>query len=162
MSSKFYKNAQNEVFAFEADGSQDDYIPENLTPISENEADDLRKPQLTVSQVWERIKVERERRKTGGVKVGAKWYHSDDGSRIQQMALVMMGANLPAVQWKTMDGSFIAMTPTLAQQIFAAQAASDQAVFAVAEAHRVAMEASQDPSTYDYSTGWPDTFADTL
>ena len=159
---KYFKNESGLVFAFESDGSQDDFIPEDLIPISENEADDLRAPKLTASQVWERIKVERDCRKTGGVKVGAKWFHSDDGSRIQQMALVMMGANLPSVQWKTMDGSFIAMTPTLAQQIFAAQAASDQAIFAVAEAHRVAMEASENPSAYDYSTGWPETFEDTL
>lgn len=109
-----------------------------------------------VAEAWRGIKTERERRKAGGVKVGAKWFHSDDGSRIQQMGLVMMGANLPAgLQWKTMDGSFITMTPALAQQVFIAQAASDQAIFAVAEQHRVAMEASADPASYDYSGGWP-------
>lgn len=108
------------------------------------------------SQAWERIKAERDRRKEGGVKVGAKWFHSDDGSRIQQMGHVIMGASLPVdLQWKTMDGSFITMTPALAQQVFAAVAASDQAIFAVAEQHRVAMEASADPASYDYSGGWP-------
>ena len=111
--------------------------------------------------VWGLIKTERDRRKAGGVKVGDKWFHSDDGSRIQQMGLVMMGAGLPAgLQWKTMDGSFSTMPPTLAQQVFAGQAASDQAIFAVAEAHRVAMEASADPAAYDYSTGWPKVFGE--
>lgn len=110
---------------------------------------------------WANIKAERDRRKAGGVKVGAKWFHSDDGSRIQQMGLVMMGANLPAgLQWKTMDGSFIVMTPALAQQIFTGQAASDQAIFAVAEQHRVAMEASPDPAAYDFSTNWPKIFGE--
>ena len=104
----------------------------------------------------EKIKAERDRRKAGGVKVGAKWFHSDDASRIQQMGLVMMGAGIPAnLQWKTMDGSFITMTPALAQQVFIAQAASDQAIFTAAETHRVAMEASADPASYDYSGGWP-------
>lgn len=110
---------------------------------------------------WGAIKAERDRRKAGGVKVGAKWFHSDDASRIQQLALVMMGAGLPAgLQWKTMDGSFITMTPALAQQVFTGQAASDQAIFAVAEGHRVAMEASADPAAYDHSTGWPKVFGE--
>jgi len=106
--------------------------------------------------MWASIKAERDRRKAGGVKVGAKWFHSDDGSRIQQMGLVMMGASIPAnLQWKTMDGSFITMTQALASQVFQAVAASDQAIFTAAETHRVAMEASADPASYDYSGGWP-------
>ena len=118
------------------------------------------KPAATLAELqaaaWANIKAERDRRKAGGVKIGAKWFHSDDGSRIQQMGLVMMGANLPAgLQWKVMDGSFITMTQTIAAQVFQAVAASDQAVFAAAEAHRVAMEAAADPASYDYSGGWP-------
>lgn len=114
-----------------------------------------------IAEAWRGIKTERDSRKAGGVKVGAKWFHSDDASRIQQLALVMMGASLPAgLQWKTMDGSFITMTPALAQQVFTAQAASDQAIFTVAEQHRVAMEASADPASYDYSTGWPKIFGE--
>lgn len=110
---------------------------------------------------WNNIKAERDRRKAGGVKVGAKWFHSDDGSRIQQMTLVMMGASIPAgLQWKTMDGSFITMTQALATSVFGAVAASDQAIFAVAETHRVAMEASADPASYDYSGGWPKVFGE--
>lgn len=42
---KFYKDPDtNEVFAFEDDGSQDDFIPENLVAITEAEADELRAP----------------------------------------------------------------------------------------------------------------------
>ena len=121
-------------------------------------------PQVTVDQIksdqWNAIKAERDRRKAGGVKVKVgttnKWFHSDDASRIQQMGLVMMGASIPAgLQWKTMDGTFVAMDQTVAGNVFAAAAASDQAIFAVAETHKAAMEASVDPSTYDFSTGWP-------
>jgi hypothetical protein len=109
------------------------------------------------SATWERIKTERDRRtENGGFKVGTKWYHSDARSRTQQLGLVMMGASIPAgLQWKTMDASFVTMTATLAGQILAAGAASDQAVFAAAEAHKTAMEASADPSAYDFLGGWP-------
>lgn len=117
-------------------------------------------PKATAAQVWEAIKAKRDQCNAGGVKVkvGAvnKWFHSDDASRIQQMGLVMMGAGIPAdLQWKTMDGSFVTMTQAVAGAVFAAAAASDQAVFAVAEGHRVAMEASADPAAYDFSAGWP-------
>jgi hypothetical protein len=116
-------------------------------------------PKATAAEMWERIKAERERRKAGGYKVGTQWYHSDADSRIQQLGLLMMGANIPVgLRWKTLDGTFVDMTPTLAQQVFAAAASSDQAIFAVAETHRVAMEASADPAAYDFSTGWPAVF----
>lgn len=114
---------------------------------------------------WERIKAERDRRKYLGVKVGQHWFHSDDTSRIQQLALAMMGAAITAgLQWKTLTKTsvpvFVEMTPALAQGIFTATAASDAAIFAVAEAHRVAMEASNAPESYDISGGWPASFED--
>ena len=106
--------------------------------------------------IWERIKAERDRRKAAGTKVGTKWFHSDDGSRIQQLGLVLLGANVPAeLLWKTMDGTFVPMTQTLAAQIFQATAASDQAIFARAEQHKAAMEASANPALYNFLTGWP-------
>lgn len=111
--------------------------------------------------MWSRIKTERDRRiQSGGYKVGTKWFHSDTFSRGQQLGLVLLGANIPAnLQWKTMDGTFVTMTQQLAGQILAAGAASDQAIFAAAETHKAAMEASADPSAYDFSGGWPATFA---
>lgn len=116
--------------------------------------------------MWERIKGKRDSIKHGGVKVAVDtvdyWFHSDDASRIQQLGLVMMGANVPAVQWKTMSGAFVTMTQTLANAIFNAVASLDQNAFSNAEQHRTAMMASSTPSTYDYSTGWPQVYADTL
>lgn len=108
------------------------------------------------ADMWKKIQAERDRRKAGGVKVGTDWFHSDDPSRIQQLGLVMMGANMPNnIMWKTMTGSFVQMTPTLAAQIFQATAANDMNIFAVAEQKRAAMLASTDPATYDYLSGWP-------
>lgn len=107
--------------------------------------------------MWRKIQVERDRRKhEGGYKVGANWFHSDDTSRIQQIALTMMGAAMPAgIMWKTMANTMIPMTPTLAQQIFQAAVASDAALFAVAEQHCLAMLQLDNPETYNYLTGTP-------
>mgnify|MGYP000393825471 CR=1 FL=1 len=107
----------------------------------------------------EAVKTERDRRKFEGVYVGANRFHSDPDSRTQQIGLVLMGANLPAVNWKTMGGSFVTMTPTLAGQIFGATAQRDITVFAAAEAHIAAIAALTDAEAvmaYDFSTGWPE------
>lgn len=120
---------------------------------------DIKRSELIKLDVWRKIQAERDRRKSGGVKVGDYWFHSDDTSRIQQMALVIFGDNLPeGIMWKTMDGSFVLMTPTLIQQIFMASASQDIAIFSAAEQHKAQMIASANPEQYDYqSSGWPDT-----
>ena len=117
----------------------------------------LEPPKATADQVWPLIKAERDRRiGLGGFKVGDKWFHSDPKSRSQQQALFLLGSNLPAgLQWKTMDGSFVAMTSQLAQMLLATSMASDIAIFEAAEDHRRAIEASVDPSVYDFTSGWP-------
>jgi len=113
---------------------------------------------IRLAQAEVAIKAERDRRKSGGILVSGKWYHSDRDSRIQQLGLVLMGASVPAVQWKTMDGSFVTMTPAIASAIFQATAALDMAVFANAEMHLAGARAAPEPSAYDYSTGWPSAF----
>ena len=118
-------------------------------------------PDLTALRAahWEEIKRERDRRtQQGGYQVAGKWFHSDTFSRTQQMGLVMMGAGIPGgLQWKTMDGSFVTMTQTLASQVFSAAAASDAALFARAEQIKAAMEA--DPVNFSLaSQTWPAVF----
>lgn len=111
------------------------------------------------ADAWERIKARREAVKAGGVQVAGHWFHSDSDSRIQQLGLVMMGQAMPAgLQWKTMGGGFVLMTPALALQIFQATAARDAAVFGAAEAHRAAMMAAPEPASYSFSAGWPASF----
>lgn len=110
---------------------------------------------------WDGIKAKRDAAKAGGALVASvdKWFHTDDPSRIQQIGLVMMGAAIPAgLLWKTMDGSFVTMTQALAGEVFQANVVQDQASFAAAEQHRIAMEASARPDLYDYSGGWPAVF----
>lgn len=113
--------------------------------------------------VWERIKAHRETLSDlGGYKVVVggvdKWFHSDAKSKTQQLSLVIAGAAVPAIQWKTMDGTFVTMSQALAGAIFQAAAAQDAAIFTKAEQHKAAMEAAPDPLAYDFSGGWPATF----
>ena len=135
------------------------------------------RPAPTLAEVhagkWEAIKTERDRRKAGGFKVGALWFHSDADSRIQHLGLKGKARDLIAaggamadnltilgqpVRWKTMDGSFANVTAQLAFDIVAAAGDLDARLFAVAETHRAAMEAAADPAVYDFSAGWPETF----
>lgn len=118
--------------------------------------------QSTTAEIWERIKAERDRRTTAsGYPAAGKWFHSDTFSRTQILALVMLGANIPVgLQWKTMDGTFVTMDATVANQVFAAAAMQDTATFQAAEIHKAAMEASEDPASYDFSTGWPAVFGE--
>lgn len=109
---------------------------------------------------WEAVKAERERRRAGGTQVGDHWYHSDDSSRIQQLALFVMGAGVPSVQWKTMSGEFVTMTQTLAAAIFTGVAAKDQALFSHAEALRAELDAAEDPGAVDILAGWPAVFGE--
>ncbi len=138
---------------------------ERLFFIFENEdgtyrTEDKPHDQIT-APVWEKVKGKRDSVKAGGVKVGDKWFHTDDASRIQHMALNMMGANIPAgLQWKTMDGTFVTMTQALAGQVFQAVAVLDMQAFAKAEEHRAAMMQAANPFGYDFSTGWPKTYAE--
>lgn len=57
--------------------------PSDLTPFTP--------PPVDLSVVrnikWDAIKAERDRRKAGGFKVGALWFHSDADSRIQHLGL---------------------------------------------------------------------------
>lgn len=112
------------------------------------------------ARIWDDIKNFRDNLvQTGGYKVGAHWYHSDTFSRTQQIALVVMGINMPAgVTWKTMDNGYVPMTPTLAGQIFAAAAASDATMFSKAAEHKEALDLSSDPDSYNWRIGWPETY----
>ena len=122
---------------------------------------DAAKIEIIKLNAWENLKAYRDMRKAGGVKVGDYWFHSDDASRIQQIALTMLGSNMPAnLQWKTMTGAFVTMTPTLASQIFQTSIQSDTTIFGIAENHRQAMLSSSDPENYDFSGGWPITYAE--
>ena len=51
MAYKYFKDSQNNVHAFEADGSQDAYIKPDLTSITKTQADALRAPATAAPSV---------------------------------------------------------------------------------------------------------------
>lgn len=115
----------------------------------------------TTAPVWGQIKDKRDSVKAGGILVEGKWFHTDDASRIQHMALTMMGVGIPAnLQWKTMDGTFIIMSQALAGKIFQAAASMDMQALSAAETHRAALLAAANAFEYDFSAGWPQTYAE--
>jgi hypothetical protein len=69
---------------------------------------------------------------------------------------MIMGKNIPpGFQMKTMDNSFITMTPSLAVRVFQAMVIREQTVFAAAEKHKEELMKSVSPSTYNFMGGWP-------
>ena len=121
---------------------------------------------------WERIKHERDRRKFAGVKVGTDWFHCDTDSRGQWERMVnrvntqglvdSAGYTIGGqpVPWKTMTGSFVVLTAGKIRAVVDAVELQEAMIFGRAEMHRVAMEASSTPESYDFSTGWPASIED--
>lgn len=131
---------------------------------------------ITTSKVsvWESIKNERSRRTLEtGILVNGKWFQTDLVSRTQYITLSMKATNLiltgslptdiiqttsGPVLWKTMDNSFVPITIQLIRDIVTDLENQEAAVFKQAETHKAIMEASPDPTKYNFLTGWPPTF----
>ena len=117
---------------------------------------------------WQKIKAMRDARKSGGFKVGVKWFHSDEPSRAQYGILLttaleklLLDGYVLNAAWKDMGGLKEPLTVGTLRQIRDAGLTLEATLFAVAEAHRASMEAAPNPETYDFSTGWPATFGGT-
>lgn len=135
-------------------------VVEQGPPLPAKEILDTAALDIARTEVWKEIQASRDGRRISGVFVQGNWYHSDDPSRIQQIALVMMGANMPTnIMWKTMQGTFVQMTPSLAGAIFQSIIGQDTKIFAQAEYHRQTMISTGVwPHDYDFSAGWPQTY----
>ena len=111
-------------------------------------------------EMWERIKAKRADNLRHGVYVKSvdKWFHTDDNSRTQYIALAVMPRLPEKLAWKTMDNSFVNMTKVLLEELMAQMLVDEQADFANAEKHRAAMLQADKPLEYDYSGGWTANF----
>ena len=127
---------------------------------------------------WRKISALRDHRTLiGGWLAQGKWFHANAKSVSQQLGLArkadlvaQSGGDMAAgfagdgpdglLYWKTMDGSFVLMTASLAHQIFDAAERVQGQVFAVAERHKAAMLAAVDPERYDFAHGWPAMYSD--
>ena len=110
-------------------------------------------------EMWERIKDKRYDNLRHGVyaKSVGKWFQTDDATRLQYLALALesvTGGFKKPINWKTMDNSFLMLTPELLREIMQAMHDDEQADFINAEKHKAAMLKAEHPLEYDYSDGW--------
>lgn len=112
------------------------------------------------AQMWERIKQKRHDNARGGVYIKSigKWFHNDDPTRTQYLALQLLPQLPENLIWKTMDNEFVPMTKALLTEIAMTMLTEEQNDFANAERHRLSMLQAENPLEYDYSTGWSNTY----
>ena len=134
---------------------------------------------MSRDEKWEEIKNYRTLRKWGGVKITDSavdyWIHSDEGSRLQHLGLVItavmslfnMTTFPTGTPWKTLDITpegnpiYVGLSVALVFKIFSADAMADIMNFAAAETHRGYLNVSSDPANYDYTSGyWPTIFGE--
>ena len=123
------------------------------------EIDDRSKEEILADK-WKKIEEIREAKYSNGVKVGEYWFQTSTWSKINYMGAAMLGDAFPGTDWKTMTGEIVLLTGQLAGQIMIAIAGQTDAIFKAAQAHKESMMASEDPSVYDFSEGWPETFGE--
>ena len=110
---------------------------------------------------WRQIESVRDSKIANGVMVNGFWWQTSVNARIRYMGAAAMGSEFVATtEWKTMTGEKTPLTGSLAAQIMMAIAINDAAIFQAAEQHKESMMASEDPSIYDFSEGWPETFGE--
>ena len=114
-------------------------------------------------EMWTRIKAKRETQRYGGAYIPAlkKWLQTDEPSRTQYLQLQLLEAKglfKQPVRWKTMDNSFIGLDAAAVTAIALQIMDNEQADFANAERHRMAMLKADNPLDYDYSDGWTEIY----
>ena len=114
-------------------------------------------------EMWEQIKAMRYDNLRHGVyaKSVGKWFQTDDATRLQYLALALesvTGGFKRPISWKTMDNSFLQLTPELLREIMQTMHDDEEADFINAEKHKAAMLKAENPLEYDYSDGWTANF----
>ncbi|MPW63489.1 DUF4376 domain-containing protein [Moraxella catarrhalis] len=117
-------------------------------------ADEIK--QTNQELIWSAIKDKRHNNTRGGVYISSvdKWFHTDESSRIQYLALITLPSLPDNLQWKTMDNSFITLTRPLLTELTSAMLLKEQQDFMNAEQHKQRMMQADNPLEYDFSDGW--------
>ena len=109
---KHYKDEKNNIFAYESDGSQDDYIKEGLVPISDEDLAAMIAP--TTEQLLSQLSAARKEQERQGVTINGIRYAGDPGNRqaLQEAIALMDDAGLTEFEsWKDSDNIFHANHP---------------------------------------------------
>ena len=113
---------------------------------------------------WEKIKEIRTFKMGDGVLIQSigKWFHTDLYSKQQIQALVV--TNLIGIYkttaWKTLDNTYVQLTPMLLLQVFGAMLENESRLFDIGKLHYESLYTSSDPVNYDPASQWPTTFSD--
>lgn len=113
---------------------------------------------------WEQIKEIRTFKMNDGVLLQSigKWFHTDPDSKQQIHAMVT--ANVigmyKVTAWKTLDNTYVQLTPPLLLQLFGAMLENEARLFEIGKLHYDMLHTSQDPANYDPTSQWPTTFSD--
>ena len=113
---------------------------------------------------WEKIKEIRTFKMNDGVLIQSigKWFHTDLHSKQQIQALVV--ANVIGLYktsaWKTLDNTYVQLTPMLLLQVFGAMLENESRLFGIGKLHYESLYTSSDPVNYDPASQWPTTFSD--
>ena len=116
------------------------------------------------AEKWEQIKEVRTFKMGDGVLLQSvgKWFHTDLHSKQQIQALVV--ANLIGIYkttaWKTLDNTYVQLTPMLLLQVFGAMLENESRLFDIGKLHYESLYTSSDPVNYDPASQWPTTFSD--
>ena len=116
------------------------------------------------AEKWEQIKEVRTFKMSDGVFIQSigKWFHTDLYSKQQIQALVV--TNLIGIYkttaWKTLDNTYVQLTPMLLLQVFGAMLENESRLFDIGKLHYESLYTSSDPVNYDPASQWPTTFSD--
>ena len=76
---KHYKDESDNIYAYESDGSQDDFIKEGLVPISDEDLAAMIAP--TTEQLLSQLSAARKEQEQQGVDINGIRYAGDPGNR---------------------------------------------------------------------------------
>ena len=113
---------------------------------------------------WEQIKEIRTFKMNDGVLLQSigKWFHTDPDSKQQIHAMVTSNVigMYKTTAWKTLDNTYVQLTPLLLLQVFGAMLENEARLFEIGKLHYGMLHTSQDPANYDPTSQWPTTFSD--
>lgn len=165
---KFFKGPLGQVFAYLADGSEDQFIPPGLTPITSEEAHLLVNPPISAARLKDVVTNHRWIVETGGLTLPAGVQVAtglDDQNRITTVVANARMAGLESVKFKAASG-WITLSVAELEGVAAAVARHVQACFSAECEHHQAIDAialipgqaerQTALESYDVSKGWPE------
>ena len=115
---KHYRDESNKIYAYESDGSQDDYIKEGLVPIRDEDLAAMMAAMIapTTEQLLRQLTAARKEQERQGVVINGIRYAGDPGNRqaLQEAIAFMDYAGRTEFEsWKDSDNQFHASHPLI-------------------------------------------------